>query len=398
MYDVIVIGGGPTGSYTARYLADKGHRILVLERQPESGSKACCTGIIGQECVDTFSIDENVILRRVNSASLFSPSGNLLHVQRPEPQACILDRVAFDRFMAEQAHKAGADYRFGSRVTDVVFESDGALVTVSSGGGDESHLQTKSVVIAAGFNPGLISRLGLGSFRDFTIGVQAEVAAPALDEVEVYFGDMAPGFFAWLVPTASSMARAGLMSRERPGLYLKNWLAQLVAQGKIASDDVKTSYGGIPLRPLARTSGDRLLVVGDAAGQVKPISGGGIYYGLLGAELAVDTLHKALEDGDLSAGRLSRYERAWRKKLGRELRICYWARRLFERLSNRQIDRVFEIVKNRDIDKALLEAEDLSFDWHSKTILRLLKYQVVAKTLNIIKLPFSAGRIDRPTG
>lgn len=394
MYDVIIIGGGPVGSYTARYLAERSHQVLVLEKNPEAGENVCCTGIIGQECVDAFFIDDSVILMKVASANLFSPSGNCLHLERPEPQAFILDRASFDTIMADNAMNAGADYQFDNRVTDIFVESDGVLVNVSCGG-EESQLQSRSVVIASGFSPGLIKRQKLGVFRDYTIGVQAEVAAPGLKEVEVYFGDVAPGFFAWLVPAAQSMARAGLMTRERPGYYLKKWLSQLTAQGKITTDEVKIRYGGIPLRPLAKTSGERLLVVGDAAGQVKPTSGGGIYYGLLGADIAAETLHQALLDDDLSANRLAQYERGWRKKLGRELRIGYWARRLFERLSNRQIDRVFEIVRNRGIDEALLKAEDLSFDWHSKTILRLLKYQVVAKTLDIVKLPFSAGRIDR---
>ena len=147
-------------------------------------------------------------------------------------------------------------------------------------------------------------------------------------------------------------------------------------------------YGGIPLRPLTKTCGERLLVVGDAAGQVKPTSGGGIYYGLLSANIAAATLHVALETGDLSAGKLARYQQGWRKKLGRELRTGYWARRLFERLSDGQIDRLFEIIRAGGIDEALLKAEDVSFDWHGRTITRLLKYQVVAKTLNVMKMPF----------
>lgn len=394
MRDVIVVGGGPIGSYVACKLAAQGHRVLVLERKARAGEKVCCAGIIGQECVNAFDIEDKVILRRVNSASLFSPSGNRLHLRREEPQACILDRIAFDIAMTERAQHAGADYNFNSRVKNVTIEKDRALV-ITSCEGKEYKTTAKSVVIAGGFTPGFIERLGLGAFRDFTIGVQVEVKTPGTDEVEGYFGDVAPGFFGWIVPTTPSMARVGLMSREKPGLYLRKWLEQLASRDKIASADVKISYGGIPLKPLTRTYGERMIVVGDAAGQVKPTSGGGIYYGLLSAEIAAATLHQALADDDLSAKRLARYERGWRKKLGRELRTGYWARKLFERLSNRQIDRLFETVKAGGIDEALLKAEDLSFDWHGRTIVSLLKYQVVARTLNVMKLPFKAGRIDR---
>jgi digeranylgeranylglycerophospholipid reductase len=387
MYDAIIVGGGPVGSRVACRLAEKGHKVLVLEKKSRPGMKTACTGIIGLECANAFAIEDRVILRKVNSASLFSPSGKALHLRREEPQACILDRAAFDTAMAERARRTGANYHFNNRVTDITIESDHAIITVDYQG-KAQNIPARAAVIASGFNPGLLDKLGLGVFKDFATGAQADVEAPGCDEVEVSFGDMAPGFFAWLVPTTPPLAKAGLLSRENPGFYLKMWLAELAARGKIATDEVKISYGGIPLRPLSRTCGERLIAVGDAAGQVKPTSGGGIYYGLLSADIAADTLHEALEDDDLTAKRLARYERGWRKKLGRELRTGYWCRKLFERLSNRQIDRIFEMIKAGGIDEALLKAEDLSFDWHGRTIMSLLKYQVVAKTIGQIKLPF----------
>jgi digeranylgeranylglycerophospholipid reductase len=394
MHDVIIAGGGPIGSRVAYRLAEEGHRVLVLEKKAQPGTKVVCTGIIGQECAAAFDIDDRAIIRKVNSASLFSPSGNRLHIRREEPQACILDRTVSDVRMAERAQQAGAEYQFNSHVNDINIESDRANVTTDYRGKTQV-MPAKAVVVACGFNPRLIGRLGLDAFGDFTIGVQAEVETPATHEVEAYFGDTAPGFFAWLAPTTPPLAKAGLLARENPGYYLKKWLADLANHGKIASADVKINYGGIPLRPLSRTCGERMLIVGDAAGQVKPTSGGGIYYGLLSADIAAEVLHRALEDDDVSARRLERYERGWRKKLGGEIRTGYWARRLYERLSNRQIDRIFEIVKAGGIDEAMLKAEDLAFDWHGRTIIRLLKYQLIAKTIGQIKLPFRANRIDR---
>lgn len=391
MYDTIVVGGGPTGSYTAYKLAENEYNVIVLERKRRAGEVACCTGIIGQECVNTFIIDDKVILRQVNGAGLFSPSGNRLSLWREKPQACILDRAAFDMAIAERAQRAGADYVFDCLVEDIAVARDRVSIKASCQG-KEARFEARAVAIASGFGSGLCERLGLGRFGDFTIGAQAEVETSGVDEVEVYFGrEIAPGFCAWLVPTTPPMAKVGLMSRKNPELYLRKWLSHLAAQGKIASAKVEPSCGGIPLKPLPRTCGERLLVIGAAAGQVKPTSGGGIYYGLLGAEIAARTLHQALADGDLSARRLAQYQRGWRKRLGRELRAGYWARQLFEHLSDRQIDRIFEIVKANGIDEALLKAEELSFDWHSQTILRLMGYQMVAKAIDVIKLPFRTG-------
>ena len=132
-------------------------------------------------------------------------------------------------------------------------------------------------------------------------------------------------------------------------------------------------------------------MVGDAAGQVKPTTGGGIYYGLLCADIAANNLHRALDADDLSARNLASYEREWKKKLGRELKICYWARKFYEHLSDRQVDRVFDIIKSNGLDEALLKTDDLSFDWHGEVILRLLGYRLLSKAIKAMKIPFRFG-------
>ena len=257
---------------------------------------------------------------------------------------------------------------------------------------EKLNFEARVVAIATGFGSGLAQKLGLGKLSDFVIGAQAEVETIGVDEIEVYFGqEIAPGFFAWLVPTSPQTARVGLLSRQSPGLYLKKLMASLLAQGKIVSASAELSYGGIPLKPLARTHSERLVVVGTAAEQVKPTTGGGIYYGLLCADIAANNLHRALESDDLSAKGLASYEREWKRKLGWELKIGYWARKFYERLSDRQIERLFNIIKSNGIDKALLEAKDLSFNWHGEAILRLMAHRAVAKAIQVIKFPFRSG-------
>jgi geranylgeranyl reductase family protein len=392
LYDVIVVGGGLVGSYLAFKLAGMGHRVVVLERKKRIGEKVCCTGIIGMECVRSFAIESDVILRQVNSARLFSPSGNLLRLRREEPQACILDRAALDQAMANRAQRQGAEYMLNSPVRDVKVEADRVKVELFPRN-KGINIEARVLVIATGFGSKLAEKLGLGDFGDFAIGAQAEVMTTGAEEVEVYFGrQTAPGFFGWLVPTVPKMARVGLLSRHNPEIHLGKLLKSLLAQGKIVSAEAELSCGGIPLKPLGKTFGERFVVVGDAAGQVKPTSGGGIYYGLLCAEIAADTLHQALQGDDLSAKSLGKYERDWRRKLGWELKIGYWARQIFERLSDRQLDQIFGIMKDNGIDEALLKAKDLSFDWHGKAILALLGRTMIGKTIGVFKLPSKAAK------
>ena len=390
MHDVIVVGGGPIGSHVACILVRQGCEVVVLEKKGRVGHKQCCTGIIGQECVRAFDIDEGVILRKVKSARLFSPAGKKLYIRRTEHQASILDRAAFDLAMARKAQDAGAKYIFNRTVHDIRMAKEGVEVHCE---GEESGLIAKAVVIASGYGSRLTEKLGLGKMTDFVAGAQVEVTTKEQDEVEVYFGrDTAPGFFGWLVPTTTGNARVGLLSRRAPEKYLKRLLESLAAEGKIVPGEWTPSYGAIPLRPLRQTYGARILVVGDAAGQVKPTTGGGIYYGLLCADIAANVLSRALQQDDLSAKNLSRYEREWKRKIGRELVIGYWARKLSERLSDKQIDRLFDVIKNNRIDEALLEATDVSFDWHSRAIVKLLGRAVVAKVLGGVRLPSRGGK------
>jgi len=395
LYDAVVIGGGPVGSYVAYKLAGMGNGVVVLEQKERLGEKVCCTGIIGRECVSSFAIDDSVILRQANSARLFSPSGKLLRLWRQETQACIIDRAAFDVAMAKRARGEGAEYVLDSSVKDIEVENDRVRVEAARHG-ERLSFEAKAVVITTGFGSTLTEKLGLGKVKDFIMGAQAEVETIGVDEVEVYFGqEIAPGFFAWLVPTSPSIARLGLLSRRSPGLYLKKLMSTLLAQGKIASAEAELSYGGIPLKPLARTYGERLVVVGDAAGQVKPTTGGGIYYGLLCADIAASHLHRALKTDALSAKSLAGYERKWKKRLGRELAIGYLARKFYERLSDRQIDRMFDVIKSNGIDEALLKADDLSFDWHGAVVLRLLGHTAISKAIKVMKIPFHfRGSLD----
>jgi len=379
LYDAITVGAGPIGSYIAYRLAKLGYKVLVFERRSSVGDAACCTGIIGKECFDRFPIVNNGVLTQHSSAKFFSPSGNCLRLSKDTVQAYVVDRVAFDRALAQRAQEEGVEYLFSARVEGITSRDNCVRATVECKG-DTRYFEGRMAVISSGFGASLPQRLGLGKISDFILGAQAEVKVGDLEEVEIYLGqEIAPGFFGWLVPTSAGKALAGLLSRRSPGSYLKNLLSSLLAQGKIASTETKISYGGIPLSPLPKTYRERVIVVGDAAGQVKPTTGGGIYYGLLCADMAAEVIHDALRADDCSGKRLAYYERGWKEKLSRELQIGYWARKTYERLDDRQIENIFDIIQANNIHEAILQSPDFSFDWHCDSILRALKNEPLAK-------------------
>jgi len=386
LHDIIIIGAGPCGSYIARRLSHLGYRVVVVEENVRAGDDICCTGIISQECLRAFSLDNSLVLREVSSAKFLSPSGKCLRLRRESSVAAIVDRVRLDMNLAEQAQEAGADYLFGAKATDVLLTSDAVKVRIKRQR-REATLKAKAAIIATGFGSALPRKLGLGEIKQFVIGAQAEVDINSVDEVEVYFDqNLAPGGFAWLVPTTDGKGLAGLFTRHQAELYIKSLLSTLSRQGKIASGEVARSYGVIPLRPLPKTYADRVLVVGEAAGQVKPTTGGGIYFGLLCAELATNTVHHALLAGDLSSRRFSHYQREWRAEIAADLRLGYLARKLYNKLSNKQIEEIFDLMISNRIPDELPQWEEFSFDWHGRLIYRLLRQQALLAPMVIPKL------------
>jgi digeranylgeranylglycerophospholipid reductase len=181
------------------------------------------------------------------------------------------------------------------------------------------------------------------------------------------------------------------LTRDKPQTHLGNLLSSLVSAGKVRSADVEVISAGIPLKPLPRTYGKRVIAVGDAAGQVKPTTCGGIYYGLICADLAVTMLGEAIVSEDFSARALSQYEKKWRQKLSRELEVDYYARKFFERLSDERINHLFDVIADHGIVDSLMSSEDLSFDWHSTVILRLMGHRVMSHALSVMGMPFRFG-------
>jgi geranylgeranyl reductase family protein len=387
--DTIIIGAGPSGSQLAFRLAELGYEVLVVDRKAALGEDVCCSGIISQQCLESFNIDKSLILRPASSARFVAPSGKWLRLWRDSEVAYILDRPALDLALANRAREAGANFVFDTLVIDVHVDTDRVRVTTREG----NIYEARAAVLATGFGSPLPWRLGLGRISDHIIGAQAKVEVKGIDEVEVYFDqNLAPGGFAWLVPTRGDNGLAGLLTRRHPELCLSNLLSRLLEQGKIASAGAEMGYGAVPLRPLPRTGADRILVIGEAAGQVKPTTGGGIYYGLLCADIAADSLHQAFIANDFSVAKLSSYNRRWRARLNRELRTGYWLRRFCERLSNQQIESLFHIMSGSNVPQFIAGLETLPFDWHSPLAIKLVKHLAASAPLRAARAMLAKTR------
>ncbi len=375
-FDVAIIGAGPAGSYMAWQLASRGRRVVLLEEHEQIGEPVNCTGIIGAECFKKFPLGMSSVLGASDSARFYSPAGHEIYMQKEEHQAYIVDRAVFDRQLAMKAAETGAFVQTGKCVRDILIEKTGVKLFSSD---RAKPIEAKAAVIAAGFNSKLPEMLGLGHIAKYAFGAQVEVSLPPKSIVEVYFGNkVAPDFFAWLVPTSGRKGLVGLFSRTKQASHLRNFLNSLYSRGKIDRETGRAVFGGVPLGMIRKSYAERILAVGDAAGQVKPTTGGGVYYGLLCADIAVNTLDLALKRDDLSAKALRGYEVKWKGALGKEIRTGQMARSIYHRLSDAQIERVFDIVESSGLHRLVLEDKNFSFDWQASTLLKAMGHHALS--------------------
>ncbi len=370
--DVIVVGGGPSGLRTAARLAGAGLDVRLLERKPRAGAGVVCTGIVGKEIFDDFGLDRGAIVEELRRVRLVSPFATELIYEHPRPFACVVDRERFDGALAGAAAAAGATIVYAARVGDIAVDPDGVEVAVLDEGGAVRRERSAVAVLATGVDFGLQKKLGLSSPRDFLKGAQVECSFPGADMTTLFFGrDVAPGAFAWSVPAGEGRARIGLLSQKDPKVCLRKLLDRRFGGVRIMAEQ-----SGIRTKPvaqglLARTSGDRVLAVGEAAGQTKTTTGGGISYGLACADLAAEVVRECFDRSDFGPASLAAYERRWKGLLQKEILVGQYTRRMCARLSDGRIESLFQLARTDGIVPIIRDQAD--FDRHSGLILALLQ-------------------------
>jgi geranylgeranyl reductase family protein len=370
IYDVVVIGAGPAGSICAYLTAKSGLSTLLLEEHEQAGLFVNCTGIIGAEAFRRLDLPREPILSELRSISFYSPSGRSFRYNPVEPLAFVVSRLQFDQALANLAASQGAEIRYGVHAR--LIRVDPHWVELKKNEEDEEPIRAQAAVIATGFGSNLPLQVGLIGPKAIVYGAQAEVEMEGLRDVEIYLGRaVAPDAFAWVVPLGPGVARLGLTTSREAPRYFEGLLRHPAIRERLRTREPKMLLSPIPTELIDSSVTDRVLVVGEAAGQVKTTTQGGIYYGMLCAAMAAETIEKAAGRRDFSARRLRSYDRAWRQAIGDELKAGLSLRELFARLNDSQIDALVELGVRDDI--IALVKKLAQFDWHRELIWSSLK-------------------------
>lgn len=383
-FDVVVVGGGVCGSFSALTAARLGAEVVVCEEHEEIGVPQHCAGhvsINGLKRVG-LSLPRKIVENEFSRAVFYSPCGREFAIECASSVTCVLNRELLDKHLADLAERAGVQYLLESRAESLLVDSNFVRGVVVRRKGTRETLASNLVIDAEGCSSTLLKKVGLQTLdRSMVVhAIQAEVDRVKemnVDTVEVYLGRRyAPGFFAWIIPKRDGSAKVGLATTiGDPREYLNRFMRDHpVASKKLGSSRVTAlSLHPIPLGgAIPKTYWNGLLVVGDVASQVKPTTGGGIVFGLLCSKIAGEVAYDALKSNDFSAGFLSRYQSRWRELIGFDLAAMRQVRKLLNRLPDDKIDKLIDLCSKLGVSRILEEIGDL--DFQGKSLVRAIQH------------------------
>ena len=364
MQDFVVIGGGPAGSYCASKLSHKGYRTIQLEEHGTIGKPVECTGLVSkrvEKMVKTASI-----INRVHGANIYFPGGSHISIGKEE-ETIVLERDRFDQDVSAMSVSSGTDLKLNARVINIEKEPDAMKITFRENG-NIREIRCQGVIGADGANSITRKILFPGQrFRRIVSAYQIEGLKRLEDQdrVNVYLGsEFSTGYFAWNTPAGnfSRLGTAGFgLSRQKfMSLYRKF----------MNPDKVTITGGPIPISHLRKPYDERVLLIGDAAGIVKPLSGGGIYTGMVSGERAAEAMNIAYENEDFSERSLARYNRLWKETLGKELTRDYYIQKLYARMTDSAFDKIGEALSSPKMNELISRIGDI--DYPSRVVLALM--------------------------
>jgi geranylgeranyl reductase family protein len=365
-YDIVIVGAGPIGSYTAYLLADKGFDVCLLDEKTEIGKDVICAGVIGKEAFKRFDLPTKSILSRIDSATFLSPTKTKLEYKPEEVFAYIVDREKFDRGILKSAQRVGVDLHLKQRVTAIEKKSSRYYTVITS----KRKYKTRIIVLATGINYALNKKAGLGKPSHFLYGSQIELPISfSKSNIEIHIGTgFAPGSFGWVIPAGANTSRIGILLNRKTKPWLKKMLEHRlnISVAKLRDEELKTK--SIAFGPVKRSVKNNILAVGEAAGQMKTTTGGGIFFGLICSEIAVEKITDSLRDG----ASLSDYETTWRSVLASEIDIGIVMREIAAKLSDEDLENLFRFVKKNRFWVNFLMPR-INFDYQSNVIYFCIK-------------------------
>lgn len=359
MYDVIVVGAGVGGSYLASKLKDN---VLVLEKDKKIKPKD--SGIVSKNFLTFFG--KEFVKDKINEMKVMSPSGNVIFLRnRNEPMAYIIKRESFAAHLQKIAKKR-ADFR-NEIVQEIVYEKDRVIVTTNSG-----TYETRLIVGADGGNSVVRQSAGI-SPPDRALGIMVKSKKKFEGPIKVFMNKYySPDFYSWIIPQNKEY---GLISHVRPKAYLDFFQsAQRLPGGKV--------YASILPVGMCKSFSDRTILLGEAAGITKPITGGGIIFALVTANYAADIINDAVQLDMYGSSMLSSYERGWKMELEKEIKKQLFARKMYKKLSNKDIDDMFREFGS------FVEQFDYDYDKLSEAAKRIPKLRLLKFLLSKSKLMF----------
>lgn len=321
MYDFAVVGVGPAGARFARRAAERGHDVVAFEKGTV-GTPLACSGHVSLDVLEfvpeevAAGLHQNDI--RGARFHVGGPETGAYEFYREEQISAVIDRVELDRELAGLAREAGADVREQHTVTGIDEAEDHVSVTVS--GPEETQEVTARMVAGCdGPRSRVRGAVGLPEPTELLHGVLGFDPTPDhQDFVDVHLTE--PGFFAWRIPRGDAGVEYGLAAP--PGADVPSRFDRLIADYDVTIE--RRCSGAIPIGPPDTVTATRTFLIGDAAGQTKPFTGGGIRYGMTAADHAARTIDPR------EPSSLTGYESAWRDDLARDIALGHWVRRAYD--------------------------------------------------------------------
>ena len=291
---------------------------------------------------------------------MHSPLGFALELEARGTRACVIDRAHFDKIMFHRAVDEGASPRLGASVISLA-SHDRNVISELRTEGRTDELVTDVAIGADGYKSVCRRSARLPAPKHMLTGIQVDLKGVDLqsDFVDLYFGkNVAPGFFAWAIP-AEDLTRVGLCTWDTelaPAAYLKRLLSR---PEFVKGRRVSLSSGRIPIGPGRTAVRGRIALVGDAACHAKPLSGGGVFTGVRGADLCAQVVHEFLSDGQSSD--LSKYDSLWKEEFGKELSRAFRIRKVFLNLTDKKLDKALRIFAEPDVRRLLERQGDIDY-------------------------------------